>query len=503
MEITELKNWFMSMIKPSGLDTKPSAEPAKMEGLLSRKDYFGVAFGALCLTAILFFLGGFSGLIKDAFADPEGFSNTMSALMILIGLGSYVYALKFKPNSRYWGEVGTYSLVVFFTAGFMMLGGTMEWWDEPKTGIFILLFLYIPVLYLRKNVLGGLFYAGLLLTYIGAGSAISPVLRLVGGREVMAYIAGGEFTSFWFWFFFIVYIPYFTLSFRENFRPGIESILLGYSFAGLLLMGVASALGSHQVFGTLLAGSLLYLIGNIVYKHNYIVFKPFQVISVILFITMGYSMMSKGAMVGLYGASGYLSFVDSILKEWTAYIVILILAVAAFMVFMIWKSEYVDNDRRANVFAVVLPFYFLLMAPFVNWGLEDVVVLVNILVMIVLSVMVIHYALKDNKWYNLIWAPIFTVLGLIALGSELDAGAKFNSFMLIVGAGFLGGIVFKYLPIIGESAAPGDVSTESAPSTPTPTPTPTTEPVAKEEPKADQTNEEAANQATSEEDKTE
>ncbi|MCB0477964.1 MAG: hypothetical protein KDC84_07365 [Crocinitomicaceae bacterium] len=502
MEITELKNWFMSMLKPTGLDSKPSDEPIKMEGLLNRKDYMGVAFGALCITAMLLFLSGFAGLIKDAFADPEGFSNTMAVLMILIGGGSYFYALKFKPNSRYWGEIGTYSLVIFFTAGFMLLGTTMEWWEKPKTGIFILLFLYIPVLYLRKNVLGGLVYAGLLLSYIGAASAVSPILSLAGARGVMGYIAGGEFTSFWFWFFFMAFIPYFTLSFKENFRPGIESILLGYSFSALLLYGVSSALGSHQMFGLLLASSLLYLIGNIVYKHNYIVFKPFQVVSVIIFIGIGYAMMNKGSMMGLYGASGYMSFVNSILKEWTAYIVILVLAVAAFMVFMIWKSEYVDNDRRANVFAIVLPFYFLLMAPFVNWGLEDIVVLLNIVVIMALSVMVIHYGLKDNKWYNVVWAPILTVSGMVMLGAELDAGAKFNSFMLIAGAGFLGGLVMKYIPKIGETVTPadGDVSVETAPSTPTPTPAPEV----KEEPKAEAPAAEESNETSEEgEDKAE
>ena len=85
--------------------------------------------------------------------------------MILIGLGTYLYALKFKPDSRYWGEVGTYALVTFFTTGFFSLGTSMEFWDEPKTGIFILLFLYVPVLYLRKNLMGGITFAVLLLAY--------------------------------------------------------------------------------------------------------------------------------------------------------------------------------------------------------------------------------------------------------------------------------------------------------------------------------------------------
>lgn len=512
MEISELKNWFTSMIKPEGLENKPSNEPAKMEGLLTRRDYFGVAFGALSIVAILFFLTGVIGLLKDAFADPEGLINTIGFLCILIGVGAYFYALKFKPNSRYWGEIGTFSLVIFFTYGFLSIGTTMEWWEEIKTGIFILLFLYIPVLYLRKNLLGGLVFAILLMGYAGGGpfvSSLGPILRLVGGREILGIISG-EFTSFWFWFFFITFIPYFTLSFKENFRPGVESIILGYSFSSLLLFGTASALGSHQMFGTLLAASLLYLIGKIVYKHNYILFKPFQLVSVFVFISASAAMLYKGSMMGLYGQSGYLSFVNSILKEWTAYIALLVVAVASFMVFMIWKSEYVDNDRKANVIPVVLPFYFLLMAPFVNWGLEDVVVILNRIVIMVMAFLVVHYSLKDNKWYNLLWAPALAIAAFLALGSEASTNAKYMSGLMLVCAGALGGFVFKFLPKVGESMAPGEDDGDSN-EAPTPSPTPSPAPEAKvetpktEEPKVETTEkpEETSNDAPSEEEKSE
>ena len=506
MEIAELKNWFTSMVKPENMDSKPSGDPEKMEALLSRKDYFGIGFGVLAITASILFLSGLSVLLADAFSDPKGLINTMSAIMILMGLGFYGYALKMKPNSRFWGELGTYGLVIFFTVGFLMLGMSMEWFKEIKTGIFILLFLYVPVLYLRKNVLGGMVYAGLLIAYADEGMLGGSLGYLTRGFGSMLF--GGEAVSFWFWFFFIIYIPYFTLSFRENFRPGIESILLGYYFAFLLLFGVSSALGSHQMFGLLLAASLLYLIGNIVYKHHYILFKPFQLISVIIFIFAAYAMMVKPTMVGMYASSGYMSFVSSILKEWTAYVVLIVLAVAAFMVFMIWKSEYVDNDRRANVIAVVLPFYFLLMAPLVNWGLKDVVVLLNIVVIMALAMMVTHYSLMDNKWYNLLWAPALAVSGLIALGVELDAGTKFNAFMMIVGAGTLAGLVYKYLPKIGETVTPDEgtgndntPSPQPAPAAPSPAPEVKAEP--KEEPKAEEPAPAPAEEAPKEEEKSE
>jgi hypothetical protein len=486
MDVTEMKNWCTSMLKPDNMLNKPSSEPTKMEGLLTKRDYFGIAFGAISITAAMFFLAGVGVLLKDAFADPEGFSNVMSILMILIGLGTYVYALKFKPDSRYWGEVGTYALVIFFTAGFISLGTTMEFWEKPKTGIFILLFLYIPVLYLRKNLLGGIAFAVLLMAYASEGwlgGLLGGSLRMVGARGVGSYLSG-EASSFWFWFFFITYIPYFTLSFKENFKPGIESTILGYYFAMLLLFGVSSALGSHQVTGILLAASLLYLIGNIVYKHNYILFRPFQIISVIIFISAAYLMMNEGSMKGMYAMSGYMSFVGSILKEWTAYIVILVIAVAAFMVYMIWKSEYVDNDRKANVFAIALPFYFLLMAPLVNWGLESVVVILNILVIMLLAILVIHYSLSENKWYNLLWAPIMVVSGLLALGNHFDLGDKFTGFLMLVSAGVLGWLVFKFIPKVGETCLPGEDNADNATPAPEPTPSPAPAAEPKEEPKA-------------------
>lgn len=457
--MTEIKNWFTSMVKPNDMLNKPSNEPTKMEGLLTKREYFGIAFGVLSITAVLFFLGGVSNLLRDAFADPKGFVNTMSVLMILIGAGTYFYAWKFKPDSRYWGEVGTYALVTFFTAGFISLGTSMEFWDEAKTGIFILLFLYVPVLYLRKNLMGGIMFAVLLLAYSAdgmLGKMIGGYARMAGARGLTTFISG-EASSFWFWFFFVCYIPYFTLSFRENFRPGVESVVLGYYFAFLLLFGISTSLGSHQTTAMLLGGSLLYLIGNIVYKHNYILFKPFQVISVILFISAAVAMMNEATMTGMYAGAGYMSFVSSILKEWTAYIVILVVAVAAFMVFMIWKSEYVDNDRKANVIAVALPFYFLAMAPFVNWKMGYVVVILNILVIMAMAIMVIHYSLQENKWYNLLWAPLLVLYGLISLTKHFELGdAKIQGFIYLICSAGLMMLVYKFLPKIGQTCLPGD-----------------------------------------------
>lgn len=506
MELTELKNWFTSMVKPDGMESKPSNVPVKIEGLLNKRDYMGIAFGAISVLAIYCVIAAI-GLVtfpelkelknfKDLEEKIKTFMTTVGVVMALIGIAAYVYGTFMKKTSRYWAELGALSLGLFFTTGFLMVGMIQEMFEEAKTGILILLILFVPVLYLRKNVFGGVAYALLLISYVDIsliggllGSGLGEILPMKGlglGR-----ITGEPGASFLFWMFFVIYIPYFTLSFRENFRPGIESIILGYFFAGLLFTGAMVALGSNQVIGILLFSALLYLIGNIVYKHNYIIAKPFQVYAVFTSLGIAIQMMGEGSLTSLYSMSGYTRFVDGILSEWTAYFVIIFLLIAAFMVFMIWKSEYVDNDRKANVLMIVLPFWAIIMIPFVNLGLEEyMVVPLTILLVIVCSALTVHYSLVENKWYNIILSMIMIIVSVWMLCAHFDLNKYITAGILFGLAGAIGGFVMKFISKIGETVTPDEEPIPIADAGNTAVPTVDTSAPAAEDPKEDSKQEE-------------
>jgi len=94
-----MKNWCMSMCKPDddGLMSKPSDEPTKEDGLLTKKQYLGISFGSLSFTAAIFLISGILLLLKDALKGDSGIIITGLILMIA-GVGAYVYALKLSQR---------------------------------------------------------------------------------------------------------------------------------------------------------------------------------------------------------------------------------------------------------------------------------------------------------------------------------------------------------------------------------------------------------------------
>ena len=186
----------------------------------------GGLLGAISISA-----GVFAIISHNWYDYPKHLKGVFSIVPALVGIFFYYRMLFFHKDSKVWVEASSLFLMLMIGASISLVAQTYQMDGDFYKFIKVWLFLTIPLFYLARASGIAFFY---LLFALLLFSDFSRVV--IGYRAVEA----ADEVNYWFWFFFIAFLPHLYLSFNTKSKiQGVRAtylVLLTYFVLGLALV---------------------------------------------------------------------------------------------------------------------------------------------------------------------------------------------------------------------------------------------------------------------------
>ncbi len=320
-----------------GVIQAETAENLKQHyGEIDEKPDYNIAFlVAGILGAVL--IGG--GIILIFAYNWENLSRTwrtiLSFLPLIFAQVIYAYVYFKKRDALSWIEASSGFLMLMLASSIALISQTYHIAGSIESFLFIWMLLSIPLLYLMNSSLTAIFY-------------------LVGIASWAVNQNGTE--SVYYWAFLLAFLPHFVINTKKD-QASIREILLGWCLVFTIPFGyfgtIEPKIPEYSLICTAFIISNVYLIGELVYKSNQLISRPFQTFTIgalfIMCMIMGYSWpYEQTSMETLVYGDRYAS--------WAGMINFLFFGANilgfGYLAFLNWKEK-----KTLNYFVLVFPFF--------------------------------------------------------------------------------------------------------------------------------------------------
>ena len=339
----------------NGIIDPESAEKIKLHfGKIDETPNYNIAFlVAGTLGAIL--IGG--GIILIFAYNWENLSITWRTILsftpLIFAQAIYTYVYFKKRAISSWVEASSGFLMLMLASSIALISQTYHIAGSMESFLFIWMLLSLPLLYLMNSSLAAIFY-------------------LIGIASWAQHQSGSE--SIYYWLFLLAFLPHFVINTRSD-QLSIRGNILGW---GLVLTFASAYFGvieydilEFSLIGTSLLVSNFYLKGELSYKSESFIRRPFQTFSIaILFIVcmiLGYEWESLDtSMQDLIFGDQY--------APWAGFINFLFLVANVFG-FGYLAYLYLKETKSPNYFILGFPFLIIIGLALARFELETVAII--------------------------------------------------------------------------------------------------------------------------------